>query len=87
MSRVPGAVARTTLLDTLMGLHGALDVITENGVQAHLALSCEERAKLYHTASKKIRESLMIVEQALAQPPSNGSDSTTSIYQQQYLEE
>lgn len=82
MSRVPGVVPRTTLLDTLTALHGASGATTARDVQAHLALSCKDRAMLYHQTSKTLHECLMIVEQALAQPLSSGSDSIILIYQQ-----
>ncbi len=79
MSRAHNVIPRTTLLDTLMAEHGALDATTASVALQLQGLSLKERAEIYHQRYRemKTRQSLKIVEQALANPQSHGSGSST----------
>lgn len=72
MSRVPGVEARTIWRGIMTEAHGVSVAIIGNE-QLTPRQKFDELAKL----QKKTHESLMIVEQALAQPLSNGSVSST----------
>lgn len=69
MSRVYAAAPVTTLLDMLMAGHGASVVVSGKDLPKPQALSCRERAEMYHQKYPSIHQCPTIVELNSARKP------------------